>query len=480
MSGGVVRWIRSFPFGFITDRQYVIARALFSVTPDGVVHAGLPPARQVSRHAGGGPAATADAMPVADLYGITKSIDHPGEYDGTPGKIVQIPEYYSMWRCRAVACPWGGERPAVEVLLLHSENMKIPERLARMAIGLGMGKFVNHMMSTAEEFVTERRSRVAPTQPDPLAYGHHHHVYGPAARGGAAAAAAAAAAATTPRSVGAEGGSSMEHRPVGPSTPTPLPGPGPVLSPIVGSSAASEAGGGGGGVSVVQPARALWQPSPVSPGGQPQGQAPGLYTAGTQGGPRSSRAALNSRFSLAEVTLGNGAAGGSAGGGTGGGVQYDSRGAVAGSGESPAGSASSGGGSDAWASLGRAMTSTGLWRRQDLPPADGGGGGGAGRLLRRAALATVVVLVARHWRRGGPDGGVRRARSADGGKRGGNGTVGDIHGGSSSSDIDDKDGGGGDGRSGVMGKRGEGGAAAGTGTAAGGGVGRHGEGFVTM
>ena len=40
------------------------------------------------------------AVPVADLYCITKSIDHPGECDGTSGKVVQIPEHYSMWRCR--------------------------------------------------------------------------------------------------------------------------------------------------------------------------------------------------------------------------------------------------------------------------------------------------------------------------------------------------------------------------------------------
>ncbi|PNH02772.1 hypothetical protein TSOC_011214 [Tetrabaena socialis] len=140
----VVRWCRSFPFGFITDRQYVIARSLFSVTHDGVVHHGLPPpiGRRGGGGGGGGTAAVAapaggavggdDLAPVADLYCITKSIDHPGAYDGGGnGRVIQIPEYYSMWRCRTVACPWGGPRPAVEVVLLHSEDMRIPERLAR-------------------------------------------------------------------------------------------------------------------------------------------------------------------------------------------------------------------------------------------------------------------------------------------------------------------------------------------------------------
>lgn len=43
-------------------------------------------------------------MQVSDLYVVTKSIGHPGAADGQHGgKVVTIPEYYSMWRCRCVA-----------------------------------------------------------------------------------------------------------------------------------------------------------------------------------------------------------------------------------------------------------------------------------------------------------------------------------------------------------------------------------------
>ncbi|GIL55600.1 hypothetical protein Vafri_11147, partial [Volvox africanus] len=350
----VVRWIRSFPFGFITDRQYVIARALFSVTPDGVVHAGLPPARQLTRHAGGsGDGTAAEAMPVADLYCITKSIDHPGENDGTTGRVVQIPEYYSMWRCRTVSCPWGGERPAVEVVLLHSEDMRIPEKLARLAIKIGMSKFISAMAAAVPGFVRQRRSRCAPTQPDPLAYGHHHHAYGPAARGSAAA---------------------VPILPSGPEGPlSPMPGSSRVAAgPITAAAAAAP-------ITVAGAGRALWQPvvrtgmshvtdavgahrllvaSPCPPESSPK--------------PVASHPATHSRFSLAQVALSTGG---------GGGGQYcrenaEEAGGSAATAPSPSASAVNRNDDDAgsvaidpWDTLARAMTSTGLWRRQDLPPA---------------------------------------------------------------------------------------------------------------
>ncbi len=175
----VVRWVRSFPFRFISDRQYVIARQLYSVTHDGAVHHGLPPYARAPLPAGTeatltGAAAAPAAVPTATtrhavhettttpgsptsshhhhhhhhhrhhhhhtnapspvLYIITKCIDHPGAYDsgGTARpNVVQIPSYYSMFRCRQVADPWGGPRPATEVVLLHCEDMRIPENLAR-------------------------------------------------------------------------------------------------------------------------------------------------------------------------------------------------------------------------------------------------------------------------------------------------------------------------------------------------------------
>lgn len=93
----VVRWKRTFPFSFISSREYVIARRLFRVGDT--------------------------------LYGLTKGVDHPvvpGD-----GKTVRCATFYSMWRCRTIPCPHGSDRPACETVLLHHEDMKIPERLAK-------------------------------------------------------------------------------------------------------------------------------------------------------------------------------------------------------------------------------------------------------------------------------------------------------------------------------------------------------------
>ncbi|GLC60074.1 hypothetical protein PLESTB_001570400 [Pleodorina starrii] len=363
----VVRWIRSFPFGFITDRQYVIARALFSVTPDGVVHAGLPAAAPpAARHGPAAAATPADAVPAATFYCVTKAIDHPGANDGTTGRIVQVTDYYSMWRVRSVACPWGGERPAVELMLLHCEDMKVPERLARMSVGLGMRKYVHIQVGHLPGFVTERRSRVAPTQPDPLAYGHHHHVYGPAATARAAAAAARSGAA------GSGEGAADRRPPHGPSTP---------LAPTRAAAAASGRGGGGGGQYDSS------GPEGVLGGGEsPAGVGSDAAASDSDGGGGGEwRAATDPWVSVGRGTSSTGP----------------------------------------WSrqALPQALTSS-SWG-PDQAGRRGGGGGGAGRLLRRAALAAVVVLVARHWRRGGPDGGAKRAWSTGGGKRGGRAEGGD-------------------------------------------------------
>ncbi|KAG2425372.1 hypothetical protein HXX76_013786 [Chlamydomonas incerta] len=485
----VVRWIRTFPFGFISDRQYVIARALFAVTPDGAVHAGLPPPARLVGHPAG-PAASVSAMPVrglgvpgglvgearrrvADLYVVTKSIGHPGAADGQHGgRVVAIPQYYSMWRCRTVACPWGGSRPAVEVVLLHSEDMRIPERLARMAIAMGMTKFVSTMAAAVPGFVAERRGRgMAPTQLDPQAYGHHHHVYGRSARAAAARAAEeheAAAAAPKPGGSSAVMGAAKPHRPLGtavspagaelgsplsptgPATPHPLhhaqaPRAAAQTSSAAGTpaSAASQSwtpltatpsstsSGGGGGSSAFSaastptgPARALWRPhlafSPGEPYQSPTDTA-GAAGSGGGGGYVRSKGGVP-RFSLAQVTMDGGVAAeqaadheeataGSSGSARRPGLQVHggAQGAAA-DGAAP-GAAAGGGGegavADAWWSLGRAMTSTGLWRSQDLPqvssawgtdPGAGrrrrGGGDGLRRRVLLPAAAVAGVLLA--------------------------------------------------------------------------------------
>ncbi|KAG1674613.1 hypothetical protein FOA52_001862 [Chlamydomonas sp. UWO 241] len=134
----VVRWTRKFPFSFINSRQYTIARRCFR-TPDG-------------------------------LYGVTKACnDHPSSV-GDEG-VVSVDQFYSMWRSRDVECPWGSGRPAAETTLLHHEQLKIPENLARFAVRHGMWGFVRKMGIEAPRFVAARRARgVPPHTADPNAY----------------------------------------------------------------------------------------------------------------------------------------------------------------------------------------------------------------------------------------------------------------------------------------------------------------------
>ena len=80
--------------------------------------------------------------------------------------------FYSMWRSRTVACPWGSDKPAVETVLLHHEQFKIPENLSRFAVRHGMWGFVRKMSQTVPSFVAARRERGVPSfEPDPDAFG---------------------------------------------------------------------------------------------------------------------------------------------------------------------------------------------------------------------------------------------------------------------------------------------------------------------
>lgn len=134
----VVRWIRSFPFAFLSDREYTIARAMFDRG--------------------------------ADLYGITKAVAHPAQLVRR-SRATTMDVFWSMWRSRTVACPWGSGRPACETVLLHHEQFKIPENLARFAARHGMWGFVQNLSRKVPEFVAQRRKRCAPDAVDALAYG---------------------------------------------------------------------------------------------------------------------------------------------------------------------------------------------------------------------------------------------------------------------------------------------------------------------
>lgn len=133
----VVTWLRAFPFAFLSDRAYCIARRLFRCG--------------------------------STLYGITKGIDHPN-FAPNP-KVVRMDVFYSMWASKNVECPWNSGKPACQTLLLHHEQFKIPENLARFAVRHGMWGFVRKMSERVPAFVQERRSRVDPLAIDEEAYG---------------------------------------------------------------------------------------------------------------------------------------------------------------------------------------------------------------------------------------------------------------------------------------------------------------------
>ncbi|KAI3429771.1 hypothetical protein D9Q98_010084 [Chlorella vulgaris] len=136
----VVRWLRTFPFSFISQREYVIARRFFRDPMDG------------------------------SLYAVTRGlVDHPAA-PPTPG-YVRMEGFHSNWRSRSVPCPHGSGRPAVETTLLHFEDFRINERLARFAVRHGMAGFVKGMVPAVEAFVAERRQRVQPFAEDPSSFG---------------------------------------------------------------------------------------------------------------------------------------------------------------------------------------------------------------------------------------------------------------------------------------------------------------------
>ncbi|CAL5219821.1 g1733 [Coccomyxa viridis] len=144
----VVRWVRTFPFSFLSKREYCIGRRMWR-SQDGC------------------------------LYGITKSIEHPR---APPARgIVRMDVFWSMWRSRTIPCPHGTGRPACETVLLHHEQFKIPENLARFAVRAGMTGFVKKLGPAVKQFVEERRQRVSPFSDDTEAYGMSHPVNPPPA-----------------------------------------------------------------------------------------------------------------------------------------------------------------------------------------------------------------------------------------------------------------------------------------------------------
>jgi hypothetical protein len=96
-------------------------------------------------------------------WGFAQGIEHaraPAQRD-----IVRMDVFWSMWRSRTIPCPHGSGRPACETVLLHHEQFKIPENLARFAVRHGMTGFVKKMGPAVQEFVAARRARISPVRP---------------------------------------------------------------------------------------------------------------------------------------------------------------------------------------------------------------------------------------------------------------------------------------------------------------------------
>lgn len=89
----LVHWVRSFPFAFLSDRDYIIARQMFTVGDK--------------------------------LYGISKVVKRDGH---SAGNTVQMDQYWSMWSCKPVQCPFGsGEalpRHLKHMLVYREENSR--------------------------------------------------------------------------------------------------------------------------------------------------------------------------------------------------------------------------------------------------------------------------------------------------------------------------------------------------------------------
>ncbi|KAL6774049.1 CGL111 [Auxenochlorella protothecoides x Auxenochlorella symbiontica] len=134
----VVRWLRTFPFAFISSREYVLGRRVFRDAATGA------------------------------LYGITRSVDHPGVR--RCGRHVRMEDCHSMWRSRSVEWPGEPGRRAAETVLLHFEDLGIPEHVARFAIRHGMVGFLKRMLPEARAFLARRAEKLDVDEPDPDAY----------------------------------------------------------------------------------------------------------------------------------------------------------------------------------------------------------------------------------------------------------------------------------------------------------------------
>ncbi len=122
--GHVVRWVRKFP-AFCSPREYIIARRSFF-----------------------------DAE-TKSAYVVSKSVD----FD-LPPKIKRVKEYYSAWRIRAVPSKQRPGEMAVETMLLHYEDLGVPNSIFKLAMRTFFGWFITGLESNGlREYVKQRHGQ---------------------------------------------------------------------------------------------------------------------------------------------------------------------------------------------------------------------------------------------------------------------------------------------------------------------------------
>jgi hypothetical protein len=89
----LVRWRRSFPLHFLTDREYIIARRAYVDSGSG------------------------------SLYGIERAVPHKAAEES---HVVAVQRYYSMYRCRDVQDPWGEGRTGGVVVCDWGQSQVLP------------------------------------------------------------------------------------------------------------------------------------------------------------------------------------------------------------------------------------------------------------------------------------------------------------------------------------------------------------------
>jgi len=110
----VLRWVRRFPL-WCADRDYVFSRRSFV---DG-----------------------------NDLYTVSEHASHAEYPADTEGKVRRVHPFKSCWRIRSVPSRNGKPNGATEVVLLHYEEMKLQQDVARLAVRRGMWPMIRKMTS---------------------------------------------------------------------------------------------------------------------------------------------------------------------------------------------------------------------------------------------------------------------------------------------------------------------------------------------